>query len=313
MTTSCVVLYINQKDFLKNEKHFEKYFDGKIVKLDYKRSSGRTYVYFKNVEDAQHNLAKKTIEISKSNGKGMCTLRLKPFKSYSPTINEQIPSEPMKYVDFVKDSNVRQVIVYIKTKHFNPTEEYLKNLFSNKELTGGGEICRLSYINGLKKCYIYFREREVASQLAAKQKITVQQDDKTYTFVCKLYKTSNTAMKKLNISQKINQIDLQIKTKREFDQIYFKHFLLMENRQTRLFWIKEYSNFKDHFCFEITKRQKSNANQPILKESTNKILKKIYFLLNECEHENIIKLENVLEKRNSYVFIIENCNASLNF
>ena len=213
MTKNCVVIYINQKDFLKNEKYFEKYFDGKIVKLEYKRSSGRVCIYFQNFEDAQRNLAKKTIEISKSNGKGMCTLRLKPFKSYSPTIDEQIPSEPMKCVDFVKDSNVRQVIVYIKTKHFNPTEEYLKNLFSNKELTGGGEICRLSYINGLKKCYIHFKKREVASQLAAKQKITVQQDDKTYSFVCKLYKTSNTLMKKLNISQKINQIDLQIKTK----------------------------------------------------------------------------------------------------
>ena len=243
----CVVVHIKQKNFSeeKAKKFLIENFEaigGKISKLNYLRYSGLVYIYYEKHEDARKILdnRKKTIKIKKSKGQeGEWTFNCQPFKTYPPKNIEDLPCKPYE-VDLNKFNLDQRLVVHIKNKDFDQSEDYLKDIFSNKQITGGGPIRRLELLLEKKICLIDFEEKEVVQRLVKKKLKIEFEKGKYYKFNCAGYKFEKTETKKLvekfDMRQKINE--------RIFEKRFMKHFLLIECRQASLYWTKAYSDLK---------------------------------------------------------------------
>jgi len=241
---NCVVVHCNQKKLKENNKYLEAKFTeigGKITKLDRLRAQGSSsmlFIHYENVEDAQKVLKTKNFSFKKSKIPEECwAFSCQPYKKEKMAEVEDEQEIPSKSYDNNKDVFINnRVFVHINTKDFKEDDEYLKSIFSNNELTGGGEISHLE-VNA-QCCIIEFVDAEVANRLVTKRLKIKNKAGAFYEFHCVPYSSKNT---RINKKKTVDKLEI---TDTIFEKRYMKHFLLFENRQANLYWLKAYADLK---------------------------------------------------------------------
>ena len=245
-TKNCVVVHVKQRTFNEGKEFLKNNFTrigGKINKLHYLWLPRRAYIYFEKYEDAHRILSdKKNIKINKSKGQGVWTFNCQPYKTHTPPApNElELPCKPYENKNFTKKVNLAdRVVVHIKNRNFDKSEDFLIEIFSSKQLTCGGPILHLELIITKKICLIDYEEKQVANNMF-KKKLKLEIEGKIYKFNCSPYKFPDDKRKSL-----IEKIEFNKNiSENVFEKCYLKHFLLIESRQASLYWIKAYSDLK---------------------------------------------------------------------